>query len=167
MLQSQGEGEHFMNQKWRPLIIICHSYIIQQNLSFCFSKLVLYSHILYNLLLWKTHNQLKIYFFVLFFLHQSNGTSENPNWVNLVGADWVCNIKWDHMELYTQLRCVHTESLSNLYGTILKTGGKNLHEYVSPSLQNKKSLIGHYYTSWSHLYIQKLKPSPAPSRGRK
>ena len=46
---------------------------------------------------------------MLLFLHNSYITTEFPDCGNLVGVDYVENLRWDHMELYIPLRWVHTE----------------------------------------------------------
>ena len=46
---------------------------------------------------------------LLLFLHNSYGTPEFRNCWNLVGAYWMENLRWDHMEPYEPYRWVHTE----------------------------------------------------------
>ena len=46
---------------------------------------------------------------LLFILHNSYGTPEFPDSGNLLGADWVENLKWDHTEPHVPFGWVHTE----------------------------------------------------------
>ena len=48
--------------------------------------------------------------FLLLFLHNSHGTKEIPDCQNLVGSDWVGNLRWDITEPYAPFRWVNDQS---------------------------------------------------------
>ena len=58
---------------------------------------------------WTTALVAVIYTLYLAIPHNSYGTQEFPDCGNLVGANWVENLRWDHMEPYVPFMWVHTE----------------------------------------------------------